>query len=79
MKIASVWIVRDPTERSEMCDCCWEQQIDKLEAYIKGSPDGAWESEHHTLYLDEAEALRDAEARFRMMIEKPRAAAARSV
>ena len=63
MKLAKVWIVRDPSAHSEIEDICWEQNVVRLGDYVWGSGQGTWQKERTTLYTDESEAMADAKAR----------------
>jgi hypothetical protein len=67
MKLRTVWVVRNPTFRSELADICWEQEIARLDRYILGSPSNAWAEENHVLYTSQEEAEADARARFARM------------
>jgi hypothetical protein len=63
MKLASVYIVRDPSPRSTLADILFCLRVDAIENYIRGCRVGAWADEHHTVYTTEAEAETDARAR----------------
>lgn len=64
MKLTKVWIVRDPDgNKSMMCDILFEQEIARLDFYIMGSPNGAWQHENHTVYTEYEEAYWDARIR----------------
>jgi hypothetical protein len=63
MKLAKVWMVRDPSPNSVLEDVCWEQDVTRLGRYVWGSGQGVWEEERTSLYTDEGEAMADAKAR----------------
>jgi hypothetical protein len=63
MKLAKVWMVRDPSPNSVIEDVCWEQDVTRLGRYVWGSGQGVWEAERTTFYTDEKEAMADAKAR----------------
>jgi hypothetical protein len=70
MKLAKVWIVRDPSPNSVVEDVCWEQDVARLGRYVWGSGQGVWEAERTTLYTDEGEAMADAKARLARRAEE---------
>lgn len=62
-RLQTVWIVRDATPDSTLGDIFWEQPLNRLDDYIRGTPGRAWNSEKHTVYTEEGEAKKDAERR----------------
>jgi len=80
MRLTKVWIVRDPSARSELADVLWQQSVGTLDHYIHGCPDRAWQTERHAVYTDLDEALADALSRLAAkqpeLVEQHRADAA---
>jgi hypothetical protein len=62
-RLQTVWIVRDATPDSTLGDIFWEQPINRLDDYIRGTPPRGWNGEKHTVYTEETEARKDAERR----------------
>ena len=62
-KLKTVWIVRDASPDSMLLDIFWEQPINRIDDYIRGTPPRGWNGEKHTVYTEEAEAKKDAEKR----------------
>jgi len=59
-----IWVVRDPSQHSELADIFWATTLDELPKYILGGGSwGQWKSENHTFYDNEREAKADAEKR----------------
>jgi hypothetical protein len=65
MPILHLWIVRNPTVSSILADVLFHLPVDDLGDYAVGAGVGTWKAECHTLWLDEAEATADAQARLR--------------
>ena len=68
--LKSVWLVIDPSpatltesEDDQLREVCFEEPIYQLPDYIMGSKPGTWRKEHTKVYLNEAEAKKDAEER----------------
>jgi hypothetical protein len=57
MKLDKVWIVRDPSTRSELEDVVFEMDVARLGDYVLGCPPGAWRGEQHTLFTEKDEAV----------------------
>jgi hypothetical protein len=75
MKIEKIWMVRDPSDISEMVDILYETDVHELARIIMGTGLHTWESEHTTLYTEAGEAKRDAEARMKKLHGKSHTAA----
>ena len=67
--ISALWIVRDPTDVSELVDVVWSQDVRSLGDYCRGCPGLAWTDEHHTLYTSRDEAI--LEALRRLSVKQP--------
>lgn len=63
MKLSKIWVVIDPSPVSEMLDVLFETTVAELPLYVIGTGAAQWRKENTTLYTEEAEARRDAEAR----------------
>ena len=70
MKITKIWIVRDPSEVSEMGDILFETDVNGLARIILGTGLSTWEHEHTTLYTEAGEAKHDADARMKKRTKK---------
>jgi hypothetical protein len=57
VKLASLWIVRDPSPHSELADVVFEMDPRRLDHYALGCPPGAWAREQHTLFTEKDEAV----------------------
>ena len=59
------WVVVDTTCVSEVADVCFSSNLERLGYYIVGGHvvDERWHVRNPSLYTDEAEARKDAEAR----------------
>src|SRR5262245_1000367 len=55
-----IWVVTDPTPRSELADICYQSSLAKLRLQFLG---GLTAEERPTLHTDQAEAERDARSR----------------
>ena len=57
MRLAALWIVRDPSPHSELVDVVFEMDVSRLGNYVLGSGPGTWEREHHTVFSEKDEAV----------------------
>ncbi|HEY3821788.1 MAG TPA: hypothetical protein VGL81_31700 [Polyangiaceae bacterium] len=57
MKLAALWIVRDPSPQSGLVDVVFEMDVPRLGNYVLGSGPGTWEREHHTVFSEKDEAV----------------------
>jgi hypothetical protein len=57
MKLATVWIVRDPGPQSELVDVVFDMDARRLGDYVTGAGAGVWQREHHTLFTGKDEAV----------------------
>jgi hypothetical protein len=57
MKLAALWIVRDPPRHSELADVVFEMDVRRLGNYILGGGPGTWERERHTVFTEKEEAV----------------------
>jgi hypothetical protein len=60
MKLAALWIVRDPTPDSELVDVVFNIDVHRLGNYVLGAGPGTWEREHHTVFSEKDEAVAEA-------------------
>ena len=67
MEIKSFWVVRDPSLESEVEDIFFEATANRFAAYVIGSGLDQFRYENHSLYTEESEAKRDAEARLKKL------------
>jgi hypothetical protein len=62
------WVVKNPTEHSEMADVCWETDVNTFARYVLGTSGGngpsKFEEECHQIHTSELSAR--AEARVRL-------------
>jgi hypothetical protein len=71
MKLAKVWIVRDPGPHSALVDIVFEINQRGLGNYVLGCPPGAWMREQHTLFTEKNEAVEEGVRRLvRMRAER---------
>jgi hypothetical protein len=57
MRLAALWIVRDPSAHSELADVVFEMDVRRLGNYVLGGGPGTWEREHHTVFTEKDEAV----------------------
>jgi hypothetical protein len=67
------WVVKNPTEHSEMADVCWETDVNTFARYVLGTqvvdggaPSSKFEQECHQVHTSERTAR--TEAQFRLNI-----------
>ena len=66
MKLNNIWVVHDPTPDSELIDILYEAKgPNELASLIIGTGLSQWKHENTTLYTEEGEAKKDAEARMK--------------
>jgi len=65
MKLATFWVVRNPSPVSTLRDICWETNVETFAHYTLGSQmmGRVISEENTTLYTEEAEARVDAQSR----------------
>jgi hypothetical protein len=62
-EIKKVWVVTDASPEAGLEDILFEATFPKLADYMRGIPRGTWEDENTSVYLNEAEAMKDAKKR----------------
>jgi hypothetical protein len=60
-KLDKFWVVCDPSPNSEMGDIFWDTNLNEFADYCAGTRD--FRKRNHTIYANESEAKKDAEAR----------------
>jgi hypothetical protein len=63
--LETFWVVHDPCPKSEVGDVCFETDLIRLAAQVRGGFDPAGRHSNAVLYTDESPARADAEARIR--------------
>lgn len=67
MKLATIFLVRNPSEISVLEDCFSETTVARLADYIRGSEaihgQRVWTEENTTIYTERGEAIEDAKKR----------------
>lgn len=67
MLMDKVWVVKNPTEKSEMSDICWETTPSEFAKYVFGTGSVVqFELERHSFHTSERTAKADAEMRLRV-------------
>ena len=59
MKLAVLWIVRDPSAQSELADVVFQMNVRQLGDYVVGAGPGTWQREEHTLFTKKDEAVEE--------------------
>jgi len=59
MRLAVLWIVRDPSPHSELADVVFEMNVRQLGDYVVGAGPGTWQREEHTVYTQKDEAVQE--------------------
>jgi len=60
------WVVKNPTEHSEMVDVCWETDVNTFARYVLGTGLSKFEEECHQVHTSERTAR--TEAQFRLNV-----------
>lgn len=64
------WVVKNPTEQSEMADICWETDVNTFARYVLGTADGQgpsrFEQECHQVHTSERTARAEAQLRLNL-------------
>jgi hypothetical protein len=61
------WVVKNPTEHSEMVDVCWETDVNTFARYVLGTGDAArFEQECHQVHTSERTARSEAQLRLNL-------------
>ncbi len=63
MKLAILWIVRDPALTSVRADYLFRVDTALLDRYILGCGPNVWAQEHHAIHTTEESAIQDADTR----------------
>lgn len=73
MMVEKFWVVKNPTELSEMVDICWETDVDTFARYVLGTADGEgpsrFEQENHQVHTSECTARAEAQSRLKVRDE----------
>lgn len=61
------WVVKNPTEQSEMGDICWETDVNTFARYVHGTgPVSKFEEECHQVHTSERTARAEAQLRLNL-------------
>ena len=63
MKLNQIFLVRNPSDKSELADIMFPLYSNELARYIIGCGLSRYEQEQHVMHDDKASALEDAQAR----------------
>lgn len=60
------WVVKNPTELSEMGDVCWETDVNTFARYVFGTGLAQFEQECHQVHTSERTARAEAQLRLNL-------------